>query len=668
MTKNLQPDKQRYAELKTRLSDYAYHYYVLDSPLISDGEYDALFHELLDLEEQYPQLIEPDSPSMRVGGAPLEKFNQAPHRIAMLSLENAFNDSDIEEFEKRIVRFLQLDSPPGYVAEPKLDGLAVELIYQDGTLSQALTRGDGTTGEDVTAQVRTISAIPLKLRQKTEGLLEVRGEVFMDRAGFKLLNEKQAAKGAQLFANPRNAAAGSLRQLDSRITAERPLRFFAYGVAEPRTTKTTGQFSLLDLLKHLGLPTNDLTRRCESIAEVISNFQHLLQLRHNLPYEIDGMVVKVDDFSLQDRLGTKARAPRWAVACKFPATQATTKLLGVNYQVGRTGAITPVAELSPVNVEGAVISRATLHNQDEILRKDLRIGDTVLIQRAGDVIPEVVKPIVEKRVGSEKAIELPRTCPVCSHDLIREQGESVTRCQNTLCPAQKLRAIIHFASKAGLDIEGFGKKNIEQLFELKIIRDIPDVFSLTHNNLAHLDGWGDKSATNTIDAIAERRNPPLSRLLAALGIRFIGEVTSSLLENRFGTLAGLSDASLEELLQIEGIGEQTAKSLVDYFSDPRTREILARLEELGVSPQQQQPVKEGRLCGMIFLFTGSLESLSRNEAKKLVKENGGEIATSVNKKLTHVVVGAKAGSKSNKARDLGKTILTEQEFIELIGD
>lgn len=658
---------ERLIELKKELSEHAHNYYVLDNPTISDSEYDALFQELLRLEEQNPDLVSEDSPSRRVGGPPLDKFAQAAHRLPMLSLENAFNKEDIVEFEQRLNRFLNSTVPLEYVVEPKLDGLAIELIYQNGHLSRALTRGDGRVGEDVTQQVLTIGAIPLKLRKAVPELLEVRGEVFMDKAGFRTLNRKRQEQGEPLFANPRNAAAGSLRQLDPRETAKRPLRFFAYGISSTSGIDCSGQYHLLKYLQNCGLPINTMTRRCPTIEDVIRAYNDFVAIRHQLDYEIDGMVVKVDSFSLQDRLGYKARAPRWAVACKFPSTQATTRLVDITYQVGRTGAITPVALLEPVKVDGAVISRATLHNQEEIDRKDLRIGDTVLLQRAGDVIPEVIKPISEKRTGAEIRVSAPTHCPVCNHVLVKTTGEKILRCGNTLCQAQKLRGLIHFTSKAGLDIEGLGKKYVEQLFEEKIINDIPDIFSLDPQRLAQLDGWGEKSATKVVEAVAAKKHPALATLLAALGIRFIGEVTAALLEQQFVNLSALSEATIEDLLEIDGIGEQTAKSLVSYFQESRTKEILQRLDKHGVSPSGPERKEGGTLSGKRFLFTGSLESLSRSEAKKLVKENGGEIATSVNAKLTHVVVGSKPGSKLEKARQLEKEILSEKDFLALLG-
>jgi DNA ligase (NAD+) len=658
--------QKRLAELKKELSEHAHNYYVLDNPTISDSEYDQLFQELLELEQQHPDLVSDDSPSRRVGGAPLEKFDQVEHRVPMLSLENAFNEDDIVDFEQRLFRFLNSSTPIEYVAEPKLDGLAIELIYINGRLSRALTRGDGKVGEDVTKQVQTIGAIPLSLRAGTPETLEVRGEVFMDKAGFRTLNQMREEKGETLFANPRNAAAGSLRQLNPQVTATRPLRFFAYGISTPAEVECDGQYQLLMYLQHCGLPINTLTRRCLTIDDVVRAYADFIGTRQQLDYEIDGMVVKVDNFSLQDRLGNKARAPRWAIACKFPSTQATTKLLDITFQVGRTGAITPVAVLEPVKIDGAIISRATLHNQEEIERKDLRIGDTVLLQRAGDVIPEVIKPISEKRTGTEKSVKAPVSCPVCGHSLTKIEGEKILRCGNTLCQAQKLRGLIHFTSKAGLDIEGLGKRYVEQLFEEKIIHDIPVIFNLDPQRLAELDGWGEKSATKVIEAVSARKNPSLATLLAALGIRFIGEVTASLLEQQFASLSALARATTQELLEIDGIGEQTANSLIAYFQEPRTREILQKLEERGVSPAQKGREQNGPLAGKCFLFTGGLESLSRSEAKKRVKEMGGEIATSVTTKLTHVVIGSKPGSKLEKARQLGKEVISEHDFLAML--
>lgn len=666
--------EKRLRELRALLQEHSHRYYVLDDPLISDGEYDLLFQELLGLEEEHPELITADSPSQRPGGAPLDKFEQVVHRVPMLSLENAFNADDLHSFEDRLLRFLNQETATvdqaltlSYMAEPKIDGLAVELVYEQGRLLQGSTRGDGSKGEDITAQLKTIPSIPRTLQSSAAQRLEIRGEVFMDRQALITLNQERLDNGEPLFANPRNAAAGSLRQLDPAITAKRSLKFLAYGIADPTQSPCSSQQELLVWLKDLGLPVNELARFCPTITDVINRFEQLAAERQAMAYEIDGMVVKVNSFALQQRLGNKARAPRWAIACKFPAIQTTTRLLSVDFQVGRTGAVTPVALLEPVEVGGVTVSRATLHNRDEFERKDLRIGDTVLIQRAGDVIPEVVKAIVEKRNGSEKPVSMPTHCPVCGHALLKEAGEAVTRCVNPHCPAQRLRALIHFCSRAGLDIEGLGKKSMEQLFDLRLVRDIPDIFTLRHEQLAGLPGWGAKSADNAIAAIEAARHPTLGKFLAAIGIRFVGEITASLLEQRFPTLDSLMQASKEALLEIDGIGEQAAGSIFEYFSDSDVRAMFERLHQIGVIPESGRPSpKDQPLSGLVFLFTGTLTALSRTEAKKLVKEQGGQIATTVTQKMTHLVAGEKAGSKLKKARELDKIILTESEFLQIL--
>ena len=670
MVKNV---AKRIQELRALLQEHAHRYYDLDDPLIADGEYDLLFHELLRLEEEHPELITPDSPSQRPGGVPLDKFAQVVHRLPMLSLENAFTDGDLYAFEDRLLRFLNQDVAPkalSYMAEPKIDGLAVELLYEHGLLLQGSTRGDGSKGEDITAQLKTLPSIPhvlLNPYDKVQPRLEVRGEVFMDLEALTLLNRERLQGGEPAFANPRNAAAGSLRQLDPAITAQRSLKFLAYGIADPIQTPCTNQQELLAWMGSLGLPVSDLALLCPSISAVITRFAQLAALRQTLAYEIDGMVVKVNDFALQQRLGNKARAPRWAIACKFPAIQTTTKLIAVEFQVGRTGAVTPVAILEPAVVGGVTVSRATLHNRDEFERKDLRVGDTVLIQRAGDVIPEVVKAFAEKRNGSEQPVTMPTHCPVCGHALLKAPGEAVTRCVNPHCPAQRLRALIHFCSKAGLDIEGLGKKSMEQLFTLQLVRDIPDIFTLQQEQIAGLEGWGAKSADNVMAAIQTARNPPLGKFLAALGIRFVGEVTASLLEQTFPSLAQLMNTPKEALLETEGIGEQAARSIVDYFSDPAVRRMFDRLQQAGVTPEASRPPQGDQpLSGAIILFTGTLTTLSRTEAKKLVKEHGGQIATTVTQNMTHLVAGEKAGSKLKKATELGKIILTEREFLQMI--
>jgi DNA ligase (NAD+) len=660
-------DRKRLEELRLLLTEHSHLYYVLDDPQISDGEYDRLFQELLKIEEAHPDWVTSDSPSQRIGGAALDKFEQVQHRLPMLSLENAFDDRDLHSFEDRLLRFLLTDVRPEYMTEPKLDGLAVELVYEYGLLVQGSTRGDGSVGEDISAQLRTVTSIPLRLRKTDIPRLEVRGEVFMDRTGLTKLNLQRAEDGEPLFANPRNAAAGSLRQLDPKITAKRPLRFYVYGIAEPADTDCKTQQELLQFLGSLGLPVNDLLSFCPDIKTVIKRFAELSTLRHDLAYEIDGMVVKVNDFALQGRLGAKARAPRWAIACKFPAIQATTKIVKVDFQVGRTGAVTPVAILDPVDVGGVMVSRASLHNGDEILRKDLRTGDTVLIQRAGDVIPEIVKAVLEKRDKDAVPIIIPKNCPVCTHLLVKPVGEAVTRCVNPHCPAQRLRSMVHFCSKAGLDIEGLGKKSVEQLFDLQLIKDLPDIFKLQKADLEVLDGWGKKSADNALSGIEAAKKPVLSHFLAALGIRYVGEVTAGLLENTFLSLERLLTVTREELLEVDGLGEQAAGSIADYFSDPLVREMMNAFHDACVQPQVLVQREENLLLtGEVLLFTGSLKKLSRTEAKKLVKDHGGQIASGITKKLTCLVVGEKPGSKLKKAQEKGIRILTEDEFVVML--
>lgn len=660
--------EKRLKDLVKEIRLHDYQYYVLDAPLIADSEYDLLFRELLDIERQFPDLVTSDSPSQRVGGAPLDKFTSVEHTFPMLSLENAFNDEELYEFEQRLLRFLKDERELGYIAEPKLDGLAVELTYQNGEFVLGSTRGDGRVGEEITANLKTIQAIPLRLFTKTPPAhIEIRGEVFIGNEGFKKLNEDRGLSGDPLFANPRNAAAGSLRQLDSKLTATRPLDFIAYAVSDPTQSHVSTQSELFDFLHTLGFKINPHIAKCPDIKSVITHYNHLLALRPSLPYEIDGMVVKVNSFSLQQRLGSKARSPRWAIARKFPASQATTTLNSIEFQVGRTGAVTPVASLEPVNVGGVTVSRATLHNEDEIKRKDLRIGDTVLIQRAGDVIPEVIQPVLDLRDGSEQIISMPLVCPVCKHTLIREKGEAITRCPNSHCPSQRLRSLIHFTSKAGLDIEGLGKKAMEQLFTAEIITDLPDIYTLHSGQLEHLEGWGEKSAHNAIQAIEASKKTTLARFIAALGIRFVGEVTSRLLEDHFQTLERLAQCSLDDFLSVEGIGEQVAGSLRDYFADPAVRHMLDSLLssgfEFAVTTKAQGDLP---LSGLTFLFTGGLTSYSRSEAKERIKELGGQVSSSLTKKVTHLVCGDKPGSKLKKAEKMSVTILNEQQFIDLL--
>ena len=663
---------KKIADLRQKINFHAHRYYELDDPLIADSEYDQLFLELLRLEELHPDLVTPDSPTQRVGGKPSAGFDTVHHTHPMLSLENAFNEAELHDFEERLQKFLKTDQFLSYMAEPKLDGLAVELVYEKGLLSIGSTRGDGRIGEEITQNLKTIHSIPLRLEApgsiQIPELLEVRGEAYLSLEGFTTLNEQRLAAGETVFANPRNAAAGSLRQLDSRITAQRPLDFFAYGISDPGQVPCSSQEELLNYLNKLGFRINPLTKFCANISLVTEHFAHLQNIRQTLPYDIDGMVVKVNSLELQQRLGSKARSPRWAIAAKFFATQATTILQHVEFQVGRTGAITPVAILEPVNVGGVVVSRATLHNSGEIKRKGLMIGDQVLIQRAGDVIPEIVKPVVEQRNGSEKDIQMPENCPICQHRLILPENEAITRCHNSHCPAQRMRLLIHFTSKTGMDIEGLGKKAMEQLFNEKIVQDIPDIYGLKITDLVLLDGWAEKSARNAIAAIQASRETTLARLLSALGVRYVGEEGAVLLDEHYGgSLENLMRASEEELLEIEGIGPQTAKSIRDYFQDPDVVKMLSQLTGFGLTIASSIKSRdESPFAGFVFLFTGSLDAMSRDEAKVRVKERGGKVASQISQKVTHVIVGDKPGSKLKKARELGLKVLTENDFAELL--
>ena len=665
---NQEQAANRLAELREQLRFHAHRYYVLDDPVVSDGEYDRLFRELLDLESEFPGLITEDSPSHRVGGLPLPFFQPAAHATPMLSLDNIFNREELHTFEEKLLRYLKSDQQVFYICEPKLDGLAVELVYEGGLFVLGPTRGDGLIGENVTAQLRTVASIPLRLQgEQVPQELVVRGEVFLGKEGFAQLNLSRQQSGEPLFANPRNAAAGSLRQLDPKITAKRPLQFFVYGVANPEVLQVSGQEGTLRALSALGFPVNSLVERCATLDEVERQYQRMLGLRHELAYEIDGMVVKVDDLSLQERLGATARAPRWAIAWKFPAIQATTTIENVEFQVGRTGAVTPVAHLRPIEVNGVMVKRATLHNQDEILRKDLRIGDTVLVQRAGDVIPEVVKAMVDQRTGAERQIVFPELCPECGHPLVNNPQEAVVRCVNPECPAQQLQKLIFFAGKNGLDLEGLGKKNVEQLVRHGFVRGPADFYRLDADRLAELEGWGKKSAKKLLEAVSQKKQLPLGRLIAALGIRHVGEVTASLLGEHFSALDALLAADKEQLLHIEGIGEQTADSLIEFFRDPATRQTLEEFRQVGVDIQSTAPqTTAATLNGRVFLFTGTLEHLSREEAKQLAKRQGAQVATSISGRVTDVVVGAKAGSKQKKAQEMGLHILNEDQFLALV--
>jgi DNA ligase (NAD+) len=657
----------RVQELREQINYHNYRYYVLDDPVISDVEFDLLLQELIRLEEEYPDLVTPDSPSQRVGAAPLEKFETVRHRVPMLSLENAFSETGAREFDERLKRFLRTGEEFHYMVEPKMDGCAVELVYEDGRLTVGSTRGDGFRGENVTQNLKTIHTIPLQLLRGEEPLprlLEVRGEVYMDLPDFKKLNELRLAQGEAAFANPRNAAAGSLRQLDPNITAARPLKIYVYGVGEVGGRGFGSHWEVLQTLKTWGFRINPLIERTQGIETAIAYHHRLEHERHGLAYEIDGMVVKVDSLALQERLGTKARSPRWALAYKFAATQATTRVKEIVVNVGRTGAVTPMAVMEPVEVGGVTVSRATLHNEDEVARKDVRAGDLVLVQRAGDVIPEVVKVITEERPAGTVPFKMPEKCPVCDTPLVRPEGEKVTRCPNPDCLGALKRGIFHFASKTAMDIDGLGEKIIHQLVDTGLLKDVSDLYGLTVEDLTPLERFAEKSARNIVGAIQGSKLVGLGRFIYALGIRYVGEATAHLLAQHFQSLEALMQAGEEELLQVEGVGPQVAGSIREFFQNARNRELVAKLLAAGIKIQKPEAAAVTPLSGKTFVFTGAL-SISREEAKTLVAARGGKVSSSVSAKTDYVVAGEDPGSKYARARELGVTILDEGAFLEL---
>ena len=667
--KNIPPQVvSRVAELREQLNYHNYRYYVLDDPVISDAEFDRLMAELTRMEEDYG-LATPDSPTQRIGAQPLDKFETVSHRQPMLSLENAFSEAEAREFDDRLKRFLRTAEEFPYVLEPKMDGCAVALVYENGRLTTGSTRGDGYRGENVTQNLKTIHTIPLGLLTEAEPapeLLEVRGEVYMDLEEFNQYNAERLARGESAFANPRNAAAGSLRQLDPKITAARPLKIYCYGVGEVRGRNFDTHWEVLQTLKHWGLRVNPLIAQCRGIEAAIAYHRDLEHRRHGLPYEIDGMVIKVDPLILQERLGAKSRSPRWALAYKFAATQATTRVLAIEVNVGRTGAVTPMAVMEPVEVGGVTVSRATLHNEDEVARKDVRVGDTVLVQRAGDVIPEVVKVIVDERPPDAQPFKMPGNCPVCDTPLVRPAGEKVTRCPNPECFGSLTRGIQHFAGKSAMDIEGLGEKIVQQLVEVGLVKEVSDLYHLTEGDLIPLERFAEKSAQNIVSAIQASKEIPLWRLINGLGIRYVGEATAQLLARHFQTLEALQQASKEDLLHVEGVGEQVASSLLDFFRNERHQDLMAKLTAAEVRGLPPEPQAASPLGGKTFVFTGGLANFSRDEAKAQVTARGGKVTSSVSAKTDYVVAGADPGSKLAKARELGVTVLNEAEFGGLI--
>lgn len=665
-----QETKNRIPELSRLLDYHNYRYYVLDDPEISDVQYDRMLGELKELEELHPELITPDSPTQRVGAQPASRFQTLTHSIPMLSLENGFNAEDILDFDLRLKRFLKTDQEIEYTAEPKMDGLAIELVYERGILRQASTRGDGINGEEVSHNVRTIRSIPLRLLDTYKPFperLEVRGEVYMQIRDFKEFNRKRNQDGEAPFANPRNAAAGSLRQLDPRITAERPLHFYAYGLGQISEPLFSSQWEVLKALPHWGLPVNLHIKRCPGIAQCLEFCRIMESQRATFPYEIDGVVLKVDDFSLQERLGIKSRSPRWALAFKFQPSQETTRIETIEVQVGRTGVLTPVAHLSPITVGGVEVSRATLHNQDEIERKDIRIGDMVVIQRAGEVIPEVVKVIPSLRQGREKAFVMPSHCPVCQSPVVRLPGEVAQRCSNPLCPAQVKESIRHFASKGAMDIEGLGEKIIDQLVDKGLIRDYGDLYSLSKNTLLSLERWADKSADNLVQALEKSKQAPLNKFIFALGIRQVGEHISTLLANHFGSLEALMTVPEEQLITLREVGPGVARSLRDFFDNPQNKKVIEKILAAGVEIKQVKSTASKILSGKTLVLSGRLEGMSRDQAKEKIEALGGKTAPQVSHKTDFLIVGEEPGSKLAKAVELKIPILKENDFLKLIG-
>lgn len=663
--------RERAKRLREEIDHHNYRYYILDSPEISDADFDRLFDELLELEAKYPQLLTPDSPTQRVGAPPLEEFRTVRHALPMLSLNKATSEEEFFDFHRRV---LELSGAPEekihYTVEPKFDGLAVELVYSKGLFQLGSTRGDGTSGEDITVNLRTVKTIPLHLRPdggRVPDLIEVRGEVIIFKEDFEKLNKARAEVGEEPFANPRNAAAGSVRQLDSKITASRPLRFFAYGIGLLQGRSLSSHYRTLHYLSQLGFKINPYVKLCREKSEVTDHHQLILSKRSKLEYDIDGTVVKVDSYNLQSEIGELSHSPRWAVAWKFPPQQETTKIEEISISVGRTGALTPIALLEPVRVGGVEVSRASLHNEDEIAKKDIRVGDTVVVQRAGDVIPEVVKVITSKRTGEEKRFVMPRRCPVCGSKVERPPGEAISRCTRISCPAQVKERIAHFVSKGAMNIEGLGIKTISQLVERKMIADPADLYFLTMEELLPMERMGEKLATNILSEIEKSKTPSLTRLVFSLGIRNVGYHLAQVLAKQFGSLDNLRSQTVEGLTAVHEIGPVVATSIHNFFQDPRNLEFLEKLKKGEVKfPVERKLEATLPLTGKTFVLTGALEKFTREQAKSAVEELGGRVSAAVSRKTDYVVVGADPGSKYEKARQLGIKIMEEAEFVELV--
>ena len=664
--------RQEIERLRQEIRRHDYLYYVLAQPEISDYEYDQLMKRLEELERQYPEFITPDSPTQRVSGEPTKEFPVVRHRKPMLSLANTYNEDEVRDFDRRVRSLLQPGESYEYVCELKIDGVAMSLIYENGVLVRGATRGDGERGDDVTNNVKTIRSIPLKIEADEPYLLniEVRGEVYFLREALDRLNEERIAYGEPPFANPRNAAAGSLKLQDPKEVAKRPLRMFCYYLDpfEPNHPIKT-QYQVLKTLEKLKFPVNPHYRLCQNIDEVIDFWQEWTEKRESLPYDIDGIVVKVNSLEQQERLGATAKSPRWAIAFKFPAEEAITQLINIEWQVGRTGVVTPVAILRPVKLLGTIVSRATLHNLDEIRRLDVRIGDYVVLEKGGDVIPKIVRVVKEKRSPDLKPYEPPTHCPVCGSPLVRYPGEVALYCENIACPAQVARKIEHFASRRAMDIEGLGEKVVQLLLRHKLIQDYGDLYYLKKEDIARLEGMGDKSAENLVNAIEASKTRPLARLIFALGIRYVGEGAARLLAEHFHSLDALMNASVEEIERIEGIGFKTARSIKDFFTRKENLTVIEKLRKAGVrfeEPKAAPETVDERFYQKTFVFTGALERYSRDEAKELVEARGGIVSNSVSRKTDYVVVGKDPGSKLQKARQLGIQIIPEEEFYKML--
>jgi DNA ligase (NAD+) len=662
---------KRIEELRALIDYHNQRYYQLDDPEISDVEYDCLMKELINLEQKFPDIDVSASPTQRVGAAPLEKFSAIAHLTPMLSLANAFSERDISDFGERIKRFLGTHENITFVVEPKLDGTAVNLIYENGAFVVGATRGDGERGEDITQNLKTIHALPLQMKKRQDlpipERIEIRGEVFIEIDLFRKLNKHRLEEGEQAFANPRNAAAGSLRQLDSKITAKRPLDIFCYGIGMVTGVTFKSHWDVLISLSQWGFNVNPYVQQAKNIHACIDYYHHINNMRKDLPYEIDGIVIKVNDLNVQELLGAVSRSPRWAVACKFAATQETTVIEKIDVQVGRTGVLTPVAILKPVHVGGVTVRRATLHNQDEIDKKDIRIGDTVIVQRAGDVIPEVLKVIDSKRNGSEKKFIMPAICPECGSEVVRLAGEAAHRCIGIACPAQIKEHIIHFASRGGMDIEGLGDKLVSQLVDTDLIKDPADLYFLTKDKLLTLDRMAEKSAKNLLAAIENSKSPSLEKFIYALGIRHVGEHTARILASSFMTIEKLMEATVNELMAIRDIGPEVAGSIIRFFRERSNIIVIDKFKKAGVNPMKLIRPKATPLAGKSFVFTGTLINLTRNEAKRIVESLGASTMESVTKTTDYVVAGESPGSKLEKAKSAGMEIINEEEFLKLIG-